>query len=72
MAKSIGGGRVRWNVTWTQPLQKHQMAMKGPNHYKMTQPLQKHQLAMTVYDIHWVDRGTGTPKDRDEVDTRDV
>jgi hypothetical protein len=22
VAKSIGGGRVRWNVTWTQPLQK--------------------------------------------------
>jgi hypothetical protein len=22
--------------------------------------------------IHWVDRGTGTPKDRDEVNRRDV
>ena len=29
VAKSIGGGRVRWNVTWTPPLQKHQLARKG-------------------------------------------
>jgi hypothetical protein len=28
VAKSIGGGRVRWNVTWTPPLQNHQLARK--------------------------------------------
>jgi hypothetical protein len=25
-----------------------------------------------VSHIHWVDRGTGTPKDKDEVNTREV
>ena len=32
----------------------------------------KLKLGSYTTHIHWVDRGTGTPKDRDDVNRRDV
>jgi hypothetical protein len=53
--KRIGGGRVRWTVTWTPPLEKQQLVRKG-----LSQRVQNHneQCVVRIEPVFWKCRTT--------------
>ena len=51
---------------------KRELKIKPMYEYRYDERLKTKPKEFTPSPIHWVDRGTGTPKDRDEVNRREV